>query len=79
MARVAKEQQTKVTTRKDAKYPGETLLEVSFGAGTQAYQGCLVSIYVDALGSPVIDIYRADEKIRVLVPSANFVLSNETK
>lgn len=75
---ISKEKRTKVTKRV-SKYPGETLLEVSFGAGTASYQGCMVSIYVDDLGQPKIDIYRADEKIRVLVPNANYVPSAEKR
>lgn len=57
----AKEKRTKVTNRA-GKFPGETLLEVSFGVGTANYQGCLISILVQDDGTPVIDVYRADDK-----------------
>jgi hypothetical protein len=78
MAKVAKEKQTKVKTRKDATYPGETLLEVSFIKHGVNHAGCLISIIIDDLGRPTIDIYRADTGIRVLVPAANLVQSAET-
>lgn len=74
MARGPKDKQTSVTRRKDAKYPGESLLEISFPGG----KGCLVSILVDDQGRPTIDIYRADPEILVLVPNVNNVVLNKT-
>ena len=72
---VSKDRKTSITKKK-ALIEGETLLEVSFGEGS-TYQGCLISIVVDLMGRPTIDIYKADKNIRVLVPTANLVVSTE--
>lgn len=73
---MADNQKTKVTPRK-GRYRGETIVEVSWGLGTSDYAGCLVSVRMHDDGTPVLEVYRADKQIKVMVPRANVKVSNE--